>query len=97
MRGAAMSADTKGLDDWMHCKCGQTFEIAAVRLSIFRKTEILWRCPGCGLERDELRSKARKRIRDRIAMLNQKLSILRKGAIPRRPVESRSAHKQRQQ
>jgi hypothetical protein len=91
-----MSADTKGLDDWMHCKCGQTFEIAAVRLSVFRKTEILWRCPGCGLERDELRSKARKRIRDRIVMLNQKLSILANTAIPRRPVESRSANKQRQ-
>jgi hypothetical protein len=94
-----MSEDTERQDrpdDCPNCKGGQTFEIAAVRLSLFRKAEILWRCPGCGLERGELQSKARKRIRDRIAMLNQKLSILANDVIPRGPVESRPAQKQRQ-
>jgi hypothetical protein len=64
-----------GLDECPNCKSGQTFEIAAVSLSVFRKTEILWRCRGCGLAQAELRGKARKRIRDRIAALDQKLSI----------------------
>jgi len=114
-RGATMpdqthfeTADTEGqgrLDDFPNCKCGQTFEIAAVSLSVFRKAEMLWICPGCGLEHAELRSKARKRIRDRIATLDRKFSILTRrvvqlsDAILRRPVQIklRSAHKQRQQ
>jgi hypothetical protein len=70
----------RGSDNFPGCKCGQIFEIAAVNMSVFHKTEMLWTCPGCGLEHAEVRSKARKQIRDRIATLDRKLSILTRRA-----------------
>jgi hypothetical protein len=114
LRGATMPDQThfeivdtegyRGSNNFPDCKCGQIFEIAAVNMSVFHKTEILWTCPGCGLEHAEVRSKARKQIRDRIATLDRKLSILTRRALQLRDailhrsvqIEPRSVRKQRQ-
>ena len=62
-----------------HCSdCGERFEIAAVRLSVFRKAAMLFVCPGCGLVRvEDHLTKAR--MRTYIVQLSQKLSILTRG------------------
>jgi hypothetical protein len=87
-----------------HCPyCGERFELAAVKLSMFREAAMLFVCPGCGLTHAEGPSEARLRIL--IAALDQRLSTLaRRIALPRNPIlprpveiEFRPAQKQRRQ
>ena len=53
--------------------CGDSLEIAAVRVSFFRRTAMLFVCPNCGLMRAD--SSARNSISDWIAALDRTKSI----------------------
>jgi len=54
-------------------------EIAAVSLNVFRKTSLLFVCPGCGLARVEPRSAVERRLRAQIGALDRMLLIVSRG------------------
>jgi predicted RNA-binding Zn-ribbon protein involved in translation (DUF1610 family) len=56
--------------------CGQGIEIAAVDLSFFRKTRMLYVCPGCGLLQAEARSAVQIRLSYGFSALDRMLLIV---------------------
>ena len=65
-----------------HCPdCSLPLEIAAVRLSFFRKPAILFVCPRCGLMRTDGYA-ARISVRDRVTALDRKLAIAASRLLP---------------
>jgi hypothetical protein len=62
-----------------HCpNCRQRFEIAAVKLRVFREPAMLFVCSSCGLTQIENPNQVRVKIHDGFAALDRKLSSIRR-------------------
>jgi hypothetical protein len=71
-------------DNFPHCK--RPLEIAA--LSVFRPSIALFVCAGCGLAMTESRDEARRKLRQRVVILDRMLDELN-SLIARSPTQTR--------